>query len=212
MNEKKSIGRSIVITLGIICMILTVGLVVLVVNYELVMSEKNATISSQDSQITNLQSWLDGNKTYYEDQLVNESRQIADRDGVIADLNNTIVSLNSEISYLASLLERALYYATVSELSLNASTWVNKTIMVEGNLTFIGQSRSIEDIANGYFWNYEISSNGTFGLNWAPDKWDNPSYDGVTAIVIGVLKATTVYSRPSYLTAYYIEAEKIVPL
>jgi hypothetical protein len=223
LGDKKLVGRSVAIALGIICMILTLGLVVLVAHYVLVMSEKDTTISLQDSQIAGLQSGLDGNKTKYEDQLANESRQIADREAVIADLNATVLSLNSTISHLASIflnmtVNATATYTTVNEFANDPRSWVNRTIMVEGNLTFIAPYRSIEEFANGYFWNYEISSNGTFGLNWAPDNWDRPpSYDGVNAIVIGILRATTVYNptvynSPSYQTAYYIEAEKIVPL
>jgi hypothetical protein len=200
MREKKVVGRRVATVLGIISIILAVSLTGIIANYTLIMNDKDNTISSLQNQNNQIRTWLDGNESAYQSR--------------ITDMNSTISSLNSQIVILQKqandLLKSNATYAELAQIIAEPSAWVNKTVVVEGNLTFI--VRSIENIGTGYFWNYMISSNGTFGLNWSPDQWSHPSYDGVNAIVIGVLKATTVYNYPSILTAYYIEAEKIVPL
>lgn len=224
LREKKLVDRNVAISLGLICTVLAVGLVVVVADYAMMMSDRDTTISLQNSQIARLQaqnkqvqSWLFGNQTYFSDQLWDEggahASEIAERDNVIADLNYTVLTLNSEISDLARVfLNVTANSATLSELSLDPSTWVNKTVCVEGNLSFL--SLSIENLADGYKWNYRLISNGAFWLLWEPDWFpaSSPSYDGVNAIIIGIVNQTIIYVSPSYQTAYYIDAERIVPL
>jgi len=72
MSEKKVVGRNIVIALGIICVVMAVGLIGAIANYTSIISEKDRTIASLNSQINSLQSklaqtqtWLQGNITYY---------------------------------------------------------------------------------------------------------------------------------------------------
>ena len=211
-------GRNVAIPLGLICMVLAAGLVVAVADYATMIGDRDNIISLQNSQIATLQtqksqvqSWLFGNQTYFADQLWDSREEIAKRDDVITDLNYTVLSLNSEISHLASVfLNVTANYSTVSELSLHSSTWVNKTVFIEGRLAFF--SLSIENLANGYKWNYQLISDGTFWLYWEPDWFSSPSYDGLNAIIIGIVRQTTVYVSSSYQTAYYIDAERIIPL
>jgi hypothetical protein len=70
MSEKKTINRTVAITLGIICILLTVGLVGAIADYTSIINGKNNDISTRDSQIqtlTNqnnqLRTWLIGNGT-----------------------------------------------------------------------------------------------------------------------------------------------------
>ncbi|MEM3626692.1 MAG: hypothetical protein QXZ25_01560 [Candidatus Bathyarchaeia archaeon] len=76
MGEKKLISRNVVIVLGIIVVILLAGLVVAAVNYTSIINGKNDIIAAKDSQIqtlTNqmiqLQAWLDGNKTEFQQEI-----------------------------------------------------------------------------------------------------------------------------------------------
>jgi predicted PurR-regulated permease PerM len=78
-QEKKVVGRTVAIALGIICMVLAVGLVGAVANYTSIISGKDSTIASKDSEINT------------------KNSQIADKD-------NTISSLNSQISSKDSLI------------------------------------------------------------------------------------------------------------
>jgi predicted PurR-regulated permease PerM len=65
MSEKKVISRNTVVALGIVCIILTVGLVGAVANYTSIISEKENTIASLNSEITSLQNQInDLNATY----------------------------------------------------------------------------------------------------------------------------------------------------
>jgi hypothetical protein len=193
LSEKKLVGRSAVIALALICMVLAVSLVVSV-------SLQNSQIVSLQAQKAQVQSWLDGNKTDYEDELANKSEMI--------------LSLKSEISRLAGVfLNVTGNYGTVNELMIGMSNWVNRTVLLEGNLSFY--YLSIEEIANGGKWNYRLNSNGTeFLLWWEPDGFSSPSYDGLNAILIGIVKQTTTYvlSDSSYRTVFYIDAEKIIPI
>jgi len=71
MSEKKLVSRNVALALGIICIILVVVGLVGAVTYIIPMiNDKNSMISSLNTQIsqlttnnTNLQLWLDGNKT-----------------------------------------------------------------------------------------------------------------------------------------------------
>jgi uncharacterized coiled-coil protein SlyX len=125
MSEKRVVGRSVTTALGIICIILTSGIVGVIVNYMSVISDKDSAIKSKDNQIDSL-------------------------DSQISDQNNTISSLNSQISQLVSnitnlqnqvaiqqkilndLLNVTATVVTVDEITLNASAWLNKTVIVEG--------------------------------------------------------------------------------
>jgi len=54
MSEKKVVGRNVAIALGIICIILAVGLVEAIANYTSIISGKDDTITSLNSQIVSL--------------------------------------------------------------------------------------------------------------------------------------------------------------
>jgi hypothetical protein len=61
MNERKVFGRTVVITLGLVCIILAAGMVaaiVVIVNTDNTVSSLNSQISSVNSQVGNLQSQI----------------------------------------------------------------------------------------------------------------------------------------------------------
>jgi predicted PurR-regulated permease PerM len=65
MSEKKVVSRNTAIAMGIVCIILAVGLVGAVANYTSIISEKENTIASLDSEIISLQNQInDLNATY----------------------------------------------------------------------------------------------------------------------------------------------------
>lgn len=102
MSEKKVVKRSIAITLGIICIILVVGLVGAIAFYMPVINEKNSTISSLNSQITDankeisqlnephlyttILNWT--NTTWVDTQPPFELHGYADVDGVVFNAGN----------------------------------------------------------------------------------------------------------------------------
>lgn len=83
-QEKKVVGRTVAIALGIICLILAVCLVGTIANYTAIINGKDSTIANKDSQISTLHS------------------QIADKDNTISNLDSQISSKNSQISSLNS--------------------------------------------------------------------------------------------------------------
>lgn len=100
MSEKKVVSRNVAIALGITSVILLVGLVAAVVNYTMVVGDKDDTIqvySDQKTQLfsekTKLQTWLDGNTT-----LLNQTERCLQ--GNITYYNALVNSLNSEIATL----------------------------------------------------------------------------------------------------------------
>jgi hypothetical protein len=65
MTEKKVVGRNIAIVLGVICIFLAVCLLGAISNYTSIINERDNTISSLNSQITNMQNQLNSlNVTY----------------------------------------------------------------------------------------------------------------------------------------------------
>jgi uncharacterized phage infection (PIP) family protein YhgE len=119
MSEKKVVSKTVAIALGIICIILAVALVGTVADYTSIISGKDNTITTRDSQmqtLTNqknqLQTWLDGNKT-----LLNQTQAWLDGNEtlviqtqtwlngnltLIDTLNTQITNLQSQISDLNS--------------------------------------------------------------------------------------------------------------
>lgn len=137
VSEKKVIDRNVVIALGIICIVLAVGLVGAIANYTSIINGKDNTIATKNSTITSLnsqietltsqksqiQTWLDGNKTLlssvttqrdqlqlwlagnitsYQNQINSLNSQISSLNSTVTSLQNQISSLNSQIASLQS--------------------------------------------------------------------------------------------------------------
>jgi len=85
-------------TLGIMCIVLVVGVVWTYTYYTSVINDRNTTISNKDVQISDLQSqknqvqtWLDANKTEYQNYVANH--QHTDQDfGALQSIYNDYVS------------------------------------------------------------------------------------------------------------------------
>jgi chaperonin cofactor prefoldin len=111
-QEKKVVGRSIAIGIGIICVILLITLVGAVVNYTSIISGKDNSIVTKDSQIqtltsqkNQLQTWLDGNKTLLtqtQTWLTGNLTLINILNTQITNLQDQISGLNSQISSLTA--------------------------------------------------------------------------------------------------------------
>jgi len=70
MSEKKVVDRKVAIALGMICVVLAVGLVGVVAYY-------TAIINGLNSQVSQLQAWLQENITRYESQITSLRSQIS---------------------------------------------------------------------------------------------------------------------------------------
>jgi TolA-binding protein len=208
-KETKASRRSIVIALGIICIILIAGLGGTIAFYTSMINDKNNTISSLNTQISQLNS-----------SVTKLKQQIA--------LDNaTINSLTSNVTNLQKLLNATP--VSVGEITANLSAWVDRAVVVEGNMSYIGLSM--------LDWNYEISSNGAtigvswqFPLNYPPDSVGpvilanaSSSYNGKNVLVLGIVEGAawsggmtfvngttaTITLNNSNVVVGFIEAERI---
>jgi cell division protein FtsL len=101
--EKKVVGRTVAIALGIICIILVVGLVGAIANYTSIINGKDDTITTKNSQI-------------------------ADKDNTISSLNSQVSSKDSQISSLTT--QNTNLQNQVTDLTNNvnlakSTVWVN---------------------------------------------------------------------------------------
>lgn len=100
--ERKVVGRTVAIALGIICIVLVVGLVGAIADYTLAINDKNDTISSLNSQI-------------------------ADKDSQISDLNSQVSNLQNVTSYLAKIpnLEESTIWVNNQTISQHAGDFTS---------------------------------------------------------------------------------------
>jgi cell division protein FtsL len=118
-RPKKIGGRSVAAALGIICVILVASLGSVIVAYTFTVNDKNDTISSLRSQISQLNS-----------NVTNLQKQITSDDTTINSLFSNITNLQEELN---SVLNRSSYMEDM--IMSDPSAWFNKTVIVEGNLS-----------------------------------------------------------------------------
>jgi cell division protein FtsL len=209
-RETKVSRKGVVIALGIICIVLIAGLGGTIAVYTSMINDKNNTISSLDTKISELNS----NVTNLQKQITSD--------------NATINSLTSNVTNLQKLLNATS--VSVGEITANLSAWVDRAVVVEGNISYIGLS--LLD------WNYELSSNGaTIGVSWQfplnspPDSLGpvilanaSDSYNGKNVLVLGIVEGAawsggmtfvngtvaTITMNNSNVVVCFIEAERIV--
>jgi uncharacterized coiled-coil protein SlyX len=99
-KETKTVRRGVVIALGIICMILIVGLVGVIANYTLMISDRDNTIASLNSQV----SQLNTNATNLQTQ--------------IDYLNSKITSLQNQVNKLTQILTTTQGFAHGLQLTM----------------------------------------------------------------------------------------------
>jgi len=119
-----------------------------------------------------------------------------------------IVCTALAISAVAAFFELVVFTpderVSIDQIGLNPDAWVNKEVVVEGNLTgpFIGYD---------LIWNFELSSNeSTIGVRWnGREGTANGSdfYDSVSVKVFGVFTIGRSVERGE--SGYYIDAERI---
>jgi outer membrane murein-binding lipoprotein Lpp len=183
-KERKTAGKTTFIVFGIVCIVLTAGLIATITVYSSIIRDKDSSISSLNSQVSSLNSKV----TNLQDQVRLLQEQV---DGL---LNATATSVS------------------VDEISLHPSTWLNRTVAVEGNLT--GPYNYAGLLV--YAWNYLLSSNGTSVGVFSLDGPSGPVlFQPVKALVLGVV----IESRDHTLTVngdipvgpvqYIIEAKKV---
>jgi hypothetical protein len=227
-KERKVVGKSIVIVLGIACMILVASLVGAFAYYVPMVNSKNSTISSLNSQIANLQ-----NQTASDNlTMVDLQNQIDSLQSQIAQLQENASSQNATIANLQNQLasDNSTIYSSMSNITTlqnmlssfsNETAWVsldevwtypnylkyvNRTIAVEGNLT--GPLVYIPE--NMPPWSYEwVNPDGTLHHDFGVSGIGG-TLNSTHVIVIGVVKEGRRAGGdiPPEIV-YYIEAERI---
>lgn len=203
MSEKKFVRRSVAIGLGTICVIVVAGLVgaFAYYHYTPIISDKDATLSFLNSEINQLNSTL----------LSLQEQAGAD--------NFTIDSLKANIAYLQDQLNELLN-ATILPIAIitsNPSAWVNRTVVVESNLSAVGFP-ALEQSP----WSYQLSSDGqTVGVslsasvNTNSSFWYQVAHFSPSARIYGVVEKGEITTTGNMLPpedTYYIEAEIVEPL
>jgi hypothetical protein len=90
-KEKKVVGRTVAIAIGIIAIVLLVSLVGAVADYTSIINGKDNNISTLTSQNNQLQAWLNANKTSYNDYLTDHHYT----DSEYNSLNDSLNSLEA---------------------------------------------------------------------------------------------------------------------
>ena len=95
MSEKKVVSRNVVIGVGALCVVLSIALVYSVVNFALMLRDKDSLIDSLNAQIVDL-----GGQP-------GQTPSGSDKDAQIADLQDQLAQKNAEIDSLKA----AKYFA-----------------------------------------------------------------------------------------------------
>ena len=138
MNEKKVVGRNVIVALGTICVILAVGLIGTIMSYTSMISEKDNTITSLISQIQILQD----NVTDLQNQMTHMQILLKNLNDIInlnetdtakiswfnawttpdetkLNITATIVNYNNIPAEKVSLIIKVLFYNNTIERSTN---------------------------------------------------------------------------------------------
>jgi chaperonin cofactor prefoldin len=190
------------IALGIICVILAVGLVGAVANYTSIISGKDNTIASKGSQISDLQTCLDGNKTLLNSQISSLSSEIATLqsqknqlqawlNGNITSYETQISSLNAQINQLQTWLNGNVTHYTSQINSLNSQ--------IASLQSQISNLTDIVNLAKSTIWvdSQTISQPASSYTYWTVSA----SYAGYVSVWVQTSTTTNTYVRVIY-TAY----------
>lgn len=87
MSQKKVVGRSIAIALGVACMILVIGLAGAVAYYTMMVNNKNADYDNIVDSKNKLETWLAGNITAYQNYMSTHSHTNSEYDSLQSSYN-----------------------------------------------------------------------------------------------------------------------------
>jgi predicted PurR-regulated permease PerM len=119
MGEAKGSKISVIIALGVICVILVACLAGVTAAYTFAINGKNSTISSLDAQIFELNS-----------NVTNLKKQIASDNATINFLASNVTNLEAQLN---GILDESSSLGDI--IMSDPSAWMNKTVLVEGNIS-----------------------------------------------------------------------------
>jgi uncharacterized coiled-coil protein SlyX len=208
MKPKKMVRRSVAIALGIICIILIAGMVEIWLSYLVQDIEKDETINILHIEVFNKDSQISQLNLQMEDQ----NNSISSLSSQISQLNSNVTSLQNQVTIQQEELNdlRNVTVVSVDDIALNASAWLNKTVIVEGKLS--GPFGFLpEDMPpyNYVLFRYNETSEASTvfaGLSWN----SSDLYDLANVVVVGVVRF--VRGGEFIRSGFLIEAESIILL
>jgi hypothetical protein len=206
-KPKKMVRRSVAIALGIICIVLVGGFGGAVLYTVTLLNDKDKQIASLNAQISkenNTISSLNSQISQLNSNVTNLQNQVASDNSTIRFLTSNVTILQKVLN---DLLNGTATLVGLDELTRSYRNWVNRTVVVEGNLSgWFGYFP--EDMPP---WNYEwVNPDGTlndyFGVFWGGGNF----FNSTNVIVVGVVREGELELNGDFLPAYFIEAERII--
>jgi hypothetical protein len=192
-NETKTARKSIVIRLGIVCIILVACLGGVIASYTFILNDKNNTITSLRSQISELNS----NVTNLQEQLnsiLNVTTSLVENDPS-ALVNKTVVLKGRMDGPIMMPGDMRLPYSY--ELNSDGQT-IRLSFSASVNLTSFYSNQYV-DAATINITNHSVGSIRVYFLN-----------SSLVVVVYGVVKeGETIYAVWPPQVTYYIEVEKV---
>jgi hypothetical protein len=180
MSEKKMVRRSVAIALGIVCIILVAALgVVTFMGYS---PTATNSVSSLQSKINQLQTWLDGNKT-----LLSQTQTWLN--GNVTDYETQISSLNARITQLQTWLDGNI--TAYNSLQSTHTNYVNDHHHSDEEYNSL---QGIVNLQDSTVWvNAQTQSQPAGGFGFAHTTWtESASYAGYVTVYIASA-TTTIY-------------------
>jgi uncharacterized coiled-coil protein SlyX len=207
MSQKKIVSRTMVIALGIICIVLASGLVGTIATYMLMVSNLEAQVAEKNNTILSLNSQVSSSSS----QVLSLNSQVSSLQADLEQINSTlsvykdaIQDYNSQISYYLSLLSLnestyLLAAQTLTQDANNSTTVYNYIINYAGYVSVVVNSNStttyVQMIYSSYGVNYDhnvtVGTNGTALFPVLPGEIEikvgnTEPVDNVTATVTAI--------------------------
>jgi len=141
---------------------------------------------------------------------------IRSRDSTIFSLNSRVIDLNFEVSKAKAMMDMLVSVSvtpvSLEEISMNTSAWLNRTVIIGGNLTG-PYAQFSGPFASAY--NYMLDSNGTTFKVLSPIYPYGYTFQSFQAVVLGIVTENydIMYTDNGTITLgqaqYIISAERI---
>jgi hypothetical protein len=172
-KPKRVVRRNVAMALGIMCIVLVAGIGGAIIHYSLVVSDKDKTISSQNSQVSilrnqniQLQTWLDGNETLLNQTQANNT-----------NLQNLIDSLNSNVTKFQNEINNLHIMYTEK-----STVWVNnENVGINRSNTLVGW---LEYVPSAGYVSIRVSSNDN-STNVAFENYNTTNVTSLTNFSMG---------------------------
>jgi uncharacterized coiled-coil protein SlyX len=159
IEPKKMVRRSVAVALGIICIVVVAGLAGVFAYY---INDKNSTISSLNTQISNKDSQISQLNAQISDQnstISSLNSTLANADSQISQLNSNATTLQSQVNNLTDILNlgksTTLYNGTVTIVTSTELAMLEENVPYAGYVSVqVSSSQSNATVIITVVWNY----------------------------------------------------------